>query len=762
MVTKKESLDYHSKGRPGKLEVIASKPCLTQNDLSMAYTPGVADPCLDIEQNPDDAYRYTGKGNLVGVVSNGTAVLGLGSIGALAGKPVMEGKGVLFKRFADIDVFDIELDSLDPDEIIRTCEMLEPTFGGINLEDIKAPECFYIEETLKKTMNIPVFHDDQHGTAIISGAALLNAIEISGKKIENMKVVFSGAGSAGIACAKLYISLGIRHENIFMVDSKGVISTSREGYEKLPEYKKYFAQDTKAVTLADALDGADAFAGVSVAGILKPEMIKKMAKDPIIFAMANPVPEIEYELAMKARPDAIMATGRSDLPNQVNNVLGFPFIFRGALDVRASQINEEMKIAAVHALANLAKLDVPDSVLNAYNLSSLSFGREYIIPKPFDPRALMHVAGAVARAAVESGVARKPISDFEAYNKQLISRLGKAEEILHSFTNKALNINKKNPVRIVFPEGSNEKIIRAAHRITEEKLATPILLGRESIILEQIENLGMAVDEFNIIDTRDNENVKKYAAEYFRVRQRKGITMNRALKHIGENANYQAAAMVLHGDAEAMVSGEDQHYPNALKPALKVLSHTQKNKTIAGAYIVIPKDGKPYFFADCTVNVDPDANAIADIATLTADLAKYLGIDPKIAFLSFSNFGSAIFPSSLKMAEAAKILKEKRPELLADGEMQMNVALNEDFLKEVFPFSRLQERANVLIFPTLDASNIAYKVMDTLGEAKVIGPILLGMEHPVQILHRHVDVDTIFDMAVFAVLQTESKRNEKK
>jgi malate dehydrogenase (oxaloacetate-decarboxylating)(NADP+) len=574
MVTKNEALEYHERGRPGKLEVIATKPCTTQRDLSLAYTPGVADPCLEIEKEPLDAFRYTNRGNLVAVVSNGSAVLGLGNIGALAGKPVMEGKGVLFKRFADIDVFDIEVDTQDADEIIRTVQLLEPTFGGVNLEDIKAPECFYIEEKLKETTNIPIFHDDQHGTAIISGAALLNALEINGKKIDDLTVVFSGAGAAGIACAKLYMSLGVRMENILMLDSKGVISTQREDYERLPDYKKEFAKDTPAKDIADALKGADCFCGVSVAGLVTKEMVATMAKDPIIFAMANPIPEIMYDEAISVRSDVIMATGRSDFPNQVNNVLGFPFIFRGALDVRATSINEEMKIAAVEALAQLAKLDVPDSVLHAYDLNSLSFGPEYIIPKPFDSRVLTHVASAVAEAAVKSGVAKAPIEDFDAYRQELIARLGKAEEMLHAFTNRARNIHKQQPVRIAFPEGSNERIIRAAHRLLEENVGSPILLGRKSEILAQIQTMGLDSSEFTIIDHHENPKREAYAATYFAARQRKGITMKRALQHIGNNPNYQAAAMVLHGDAEAMLSGEEQSYPNALKPALKVLSHT--------------------------------------------------------------------------------------------------------------------------------------------------------------------------------------------
>jgi malate dehydrogenase (oxaloacetate-decarboxylating)(NADP+) len=759
MVTKNEALEYHSKGRPGKLEVVTSKPCITQRDLSLAYTPGVADPCLEIEKDPNLAYRYTGKGNLVGVVSNGTAVLGLGNIGALAGKPVMEGKGVLFKRFAGIDVFDIELNTEDPDEIIRAVQMLEPTFGGINLEDIKAPECFYIEETLKKTVNIPVFHDDQHGTAIISAAALTNALELAGKKFEDVKVVFSGAGAAGVACAKLYISLGVRKENLMMVDSKGVISTKREDYDRLPDYKKYFAVDTDAKTLADAMDGADVFAGVSVAGVLKPEMLKNMKKDPIIFAMANPTPEIMYEEAVEARPDVIMATGRSDYPNQVNNVLGFPFIFRGALDVKATQINEEMKKAAVKALADLAKLDVPDSVLHAYNLTSLTFGREYIIPKPFDPRVLTHVASAVARAACETGVAREPISDFEAYEQSLIARLGKAEEMLYAYTNKAIYINRKKPVRIVFPEGSNSNIIRAAHRMKEEKLGVPILLGNKKEILDQMAKMDLNPELFNIVDVRENPRLKDYARDYFDRRQRKGITLTRAMRHIGENPNFQAAAMVMHGDADAVISGEEQHYSNALRPVLQVFGHEQKAHALAGMYIVIPKDGRPYFFSDCTVNINPSAEELSEIAILTSDYVKELGITPKMAMLSFSNFGSARYPESNKVAQATRLIKEKRPDIVVDGEMQASTALDEDFLREIFPFSSLQEKANVLIFPTLDAGNIAYKLLDKLAEARVIGPILLGIKYPIQILQRNVDVDTIVNMAVFSILHVDHLRN---
>jgi malate dehydrogenase (oxaloacetate-decarboxylating)(NADP+) len=762
MVTKNEALSYHKFPIPGKLGVVATKPCITQRDLSLAYTPGVADPCLEIEKDPKTAYEYTNKGNLVAVVTNGTAVLGLGSIGAMAGKPVMEGKGVLFKRFAGIDVFDIELNTLDPDELIRAVQMLEPTFGGINLEDIKAPECFYIEEKLKETTNIPIFHDDQHGTAIISAAAMLNALELANKNIADIKVVVSGAGAAGIACTKLYISLGVRKENVYLIDSKGVIRKDRFDFDKMPEYKQYFAQDTKAETLAEAMVDADLFCGVSLAGLVTKDMVRSMADNPIIFAMANPIPEIMYDEALEVRKDIIMATGRSDFPNQVNNVLGFPFIFRGALDVRASQINEEMKVAATKALAELAKLDVPDSVTHAYGLEHIEFGPEYIIPKPFDPRVLTHVSSAVAKAACDTGVALEPITDFAAYEQELIARLGSAEEILHSYTNKAKYIYNEKPVRIVFPEGANEKIIRAAHRLIEEKIANPILLGEKDLICEQIENMHLKCEEFDIVDIKTSPGVDKYSQHLYNQRKRKGVTLKKANRLMRTNANYHAAAMVLHGDADAMISGEEQYYPDALRPVLETLNIAKKTHTVAGMYMVIPHDSKPYFFSDCTVNINPTAQELANIAEVSAKAVKGFGVEPRLAMLSFSNFGSAPFPESSKVAEATTILQSTNPDLIVDGEMQVTTALNKTLLQESYSFSKLQENANVLIFPNLDSSNIAYKLMDKIGNSTVVGPILLGVDHPVQIVHRNVDVDTIVHMSVISVIQAEQMRNKPK
>lgn len=752
MLTKKDALEYHSSGRPGKIEVISTKPCTTQRELSLAYTPGVAEPCREIEANPEDVYRYTAKGNLVAVVSNGTAVLGLGNIGALAGKPVMEGKGVLFKRFADIDVFDIELNTENPDELIKAVTLLEPTFGGINLEDIKAPECFYIEEELKKLMSIPVFHDDQHGTAIISGAALLNALEIVNKKISEVKVVFSGAGAAGIACAKLYESLGVKHENIILVDSKGVVYKGRK--QGMNKYKEYFAKETDMKTLADAIKGADVFCGVSVKGILTKEMVKTMADNPIVFAMANPDPEITYEDAVSARSDIIMATGRSDYPNQVNNVLGFPFIFRGALDVRATTINEEMKIAAAHALANLAKEDVPDSVIRAYGGKRIEFGREYIIPKPFDPRVLLWEAPAVAKAAMETGVARKPIQDFEAYKDCLEARLGKSREIMRFFIHKAQEVRK----RIVFPEGEESKIIRASIIIAEEKIACPVLLGKKDIIIQKFHELGLEFDQ-NQIEIINPENSPKrdlYTQELFELRKRKGVTYYDA-ERLVKTPDIFGMLMVRMGDADGLISGLTKHYPETVRPALQIIGKKDGIKRIAGLYMMVFKTDT-IFIADATVNIEPTVEDLVDITLQVANKVKQLNFTPKIAMLSFSNFGSTKHPLSEKVRLATEMVKKLRPDLTIDGEMQADTSQSPDIIKEFYPFSDLKEKANVLICPDLTSANIAYKLLATLGGATAIGPILLGIKKPVYLLGYGSLVDDIVNITAMAAFEAESSQ----
>ena len=668
MIRKQDALDYHSQGRRGKIEVVPSKPCQTQRDLSLAYTPGVAEPCREIHANPDDAYLYTAKGNLVAVVSNGTAVLGLGNIGALAGKPVMEGKGVLFKRFADIDVFDIELKTQNPDDIIKAVELLEPTFGGINLEDIKAPECFYIEEQLKKTMNIPVFHDDQHGTAIISGAALLNALEITGKKIEDVRIVFSGAGAAGIACAKHYEKLGAQRKNMILVDTKGIVYKGRK--EGMNPYKEYFAVDTDRRTLDDAMKGADVFCGVSAKGIVSKEMVRSMADKPIVFAMANPDPEITFEDALSVRDDIIMATGRSDYPNQVNNVLGFPFIFRGALDVRAMAINDEMKIAATMALANLAKEDVPDSVVRAYGVKRIEFGKDYIIPKPFDPRVLWWEATAVAKAAMETGVARNPIKDVEAYRDMLEARLGKSREGMRFFIHRA----QSDPKRIVFSEGEEEKILRAASIIAEERIAKPILLGSRTLINQRIKELGLEMDGVEIINPSKSVSHDAYVTAYFAMRQRKGITKFDAERNMRTH-NVFGMMMVQQGDADGLISGLTQHYPDTVRPALRIIGKREGVGTIAGLYMLVFKN-QTIFIADATVNIDPSAEELAEIALLTAEKVKQLGIEPSIAMLSFSNFGSTRHPFTEKMKRATDLVKKQAPDLMIDGEMMADTAVS--------------------------------------------------------------------------------------
>ena len=749
MIRKQDALDYHKNGRPGKIEVVSSKPCATQRDLSLAYTPGVAEPCLEIEKNPEDAYQYTAKGNLVAVVTNGTAVLGLGNIGALAGKPVMEGKGVLFKRFADVDVFDIELNTEDPDEIIKAVKLLEPTFGGINLEDIKAPECFYIEEELKKIMGIPVFHDDQHGTAIISGAALINSLEIVNKKISDVRVVFSGAGAAGIACAKLYETLGVRRENIILCDTKGVVYKGRK--DGMNKYKDYFAQDTELRTLADAMKGADCFCGVSKKGVLTKEMVKSMADSPIVFAMANPDPEITYPDAKSVRDDIIMATGRSDYPNQVNNVLGFPFIFRGALDVRASTINNEMKIAAAMALAKLAKEDIPDSVIRTYGGSKIEFGKEYIIPKPFDPRVLLWEAPAVAEAAMFTGVAKNPILDFEEYKDKLEARLGKSREIMRFFIHKAQHVNKK----IVFPEGEESKILRAAQIIIDEGIAKPVLIGDKEMIVQNIVDLNLHFEreDIEIIEPALSPNLKKYTDDFFELRKRKGVTYLDA-KRLIKTPNIFGMMMVRSGDADGLISGLTQHYPDTVKPALQIIGKAEGTNTVAGMYMMIFKNQR-VFIADATVNINPNAEQLAEIALLVADKVKKLGVTPRIAMLSFSNFGSTKHPYSDKVRVATEIIKKKRPDLVVEGEMMADTALNPEMISEYFPFSDLKEKANVLICPDLTSANIAYKLLACLGSAVAIGPILLGIKNPVYLLGPGNYVDDIVNITAMAVYETE-------
>jgi len=748
-----EALEYHSMGRKGKIEVVATKPCLTSRDLSLAYTPGVAEPCLAIAKNSEDVYKYTAKGNLVAVVSNGTAVLGLGDIGPLAGKPVMEGKGILFKRFADIDVFDIEIKSKDPKEVIRVVQLLEPTFGGINLEDIKAPECFEIEETLKQTMNIPVFHDDQHGTAIISCAALINAVEVAGKKLADIKIVVNGAGAAAISCCKLYVSAGAKIENIIMFDSKGCVSKSRKDLNK---YKEEFASDKEYPSLLEAMQGADVFIGLSKGGVVSKQMVKGMAENPVVFAMANPDPEITYDDAVSVREDIIMATGRSDYPNQVNNVLGFPFIFRGALDVRATAINEEMKMAAVQALASLARKKVPEIVINAYGGKDFDFGKEYIIPKPFDPRVLWHVAPAVAKAAIESGVAKYKIEDWNAYIEELKERLGLSKEVIRVVIHKA----RKNPKRVVYPEGEEEKIIRAAHVARDENIVRPVLLGNETNIKKMIRSLGYDQSEFEIKDPLKNEDAAGYALEFYKLRQRKGMTLNQA-KSLMKETIYYGCMMVKSGAADALISGLTTHYPATIRPALECIGVKEGLKVVSGLYIVVTKK-EVYFFADTTVNVNPNPEELAQITISAADSVKEFNVEPKVAMLSFSNFGSAKYPESLKVKQAVDIVKKLRPGLIVDGEMQADTAVVPDIIEKDFPFSNLRGGANVLIFPDLNSGNIAYKLMARIGQATVIGPVLMGMQKPVHVLQRGATVDDIINMTAIAVVEANKKQVEIK
>ena len=747
-ITHEDALEYHRMGgKPGKISVVPTKPLLTQRDLGLAYTPGVAFPVLDIAEDPHLAYEFIAKGNLVAVVANGTAILGLGDRGALAAKPVMEGKGVLFKKFADVNVFDIEVNSHDPDEIIKVVAAIAPTFGGINLEDIKAPECFYIEETLKEMLDIPVFHDDQHGTAIISNAGLLNALELVGKRIEDIRMVVNGAGAAAISCTNLAIKLGVRRENVLMVDSRGVIHTGRTNLNK---YKAMFAQDTDARTLADAIRGTDVFLGLSVADVLTPEMVKTMAERPIIFAMANPDPEIRYDVAKEARPDCIMATGRSDYPNQVNNVLGFPFIFRGALDVRARAINDEMKLAAARALAALTKEDVPDSVLRAYGLETLKFGEDYIIPKPFDPRVLLWESPAVAQAAMETGVARITI-DIDEYRERLKMRMGKGEQVRSFIVNKAKTTAPNK--RLVFAEGEAPKIIRAAAHVAEEKIADPILVGNPEVIRGHIERLGLNFSP-EIVYPPTFERLDAYVNAYHAARWRKGVTLTMARKRVLE-PNVFGPLMVKMGDADAFVSGLTYEYPDVIRPALEI-HHTREGvKRAAGVYIMITND-RVFLFTDATVNIDPSAEDLAEIACLAADFAKQLELEPRVAMLSFSNFGSTPHPLSDKVRKAVELVKAKCPDLVVDGEMQADTAVVPELVEERFPFSAVKD-ANVLVFPSLESANIAYKLLARLGNAQSIGPILLGIGAPVHVLQAGDDVRDIVNIAAVAVMDAATR-----
>ena len=744
--TTKEALEYHDGGRPGKIEVVATKPCVTQKDLSLAYTPGVAEPCRRIEAEPDSVYDYTAKGNLVAVVSNGTAVLGLGAIGPLAAKPVMEGKGVLFKRFADIDVFDIELASTDPEDVIRTCRLLEPTFGGINLEDIKAPECFEIEERLQAQVSIPVFHDDQHGTAIISSAALLNALEIAGKRLDEIRMVIVGAGAAGIASARLLTRLGMRREQIVMCDRRGVIHRGRA--EDMNPYKAEFAADTSARTLAEALRGADVFFGLSSANLVSQDMVRSMAQRPIVFACANPDPEISYPDAKAARADVIMATGRSDYPNQVNNVLGFPFLFRGALDVRARMFNDEMKLAAVHALAELAKEEVPDAVARAYGVETLHFGPEYLIPKPFDPRVLLWVAPAVAEAAMRSGVARVQI-DLERYRDRLEARLGKSREVARALVHRA----KQDPRRIVFPEGSHPRVLRVATHLVEEGIARPILIGRKDEILETAARLEIGLEGIDLVRPREHPKREAYVQELHRLRQRKGLTRSDAdaLMHM---PNYFGTMMLHMGDADGLVSGVTQHYPETIRPALQIIGLKPGLTRVCGVYCIIA-NRKCFFFADTTVNIQPSAPELAEIAILAAGVAREFGFDPRIAMLSFSSFGSAKHAVVDTVRQAMQIVRRRAPDLPVDGEMQLEVAIDPEIAERLFPFSHVRGDANVLVFPDLHSGNLGYKLMQKLAGAETIGPILTGLAKPVHVVTPMSDDNEIINITALAVVEAK-------
>jgi malate dehydrogenase (oxaloacetate-decarboxylating)(NADP+) len=751
MGMKQDALDYHRLGRPGKIEVRATKPLSTQRDLTLAYTPGVAEAVLEISRDDLTIYELTAKANLVGVISNGSAILGLGNLGPGASKPVMEGKGVLFKRFADIDVFDIEIDATTPEEIIAFCRAIAPTFGGINLEDIKAPECFEVERQLREELDIPVFHDDQHGTAIISGAALLNALEVTGKEIEKINVVIIGAGAAGIATGEFYIKLGVQREHITMCDIHGVVYAGRE--IEMDPYKAQFAHPTEARTIAEALVGADMVLGLSAGGVLTPEMITTMGPKPIIFAMANPTPEIMPPLAREVRPDALIGTGRSDFPNQINNVLGFPFIFRGALDVYATHINEEMKLAAAHALAELAHQDVPDTILDAYGVESLKFGVDYLIPKPLDPRVLLWVAPAVAKAAMDSGVARRQIN-IETYREDLIRRQGMANQFRNRIANK---VRKGKKQRIVFPEGEEAKVIRAASQVYEEGIGLPILLGNEKRIMQQIEEMGMRFLP-QIINPDEDTRQQQYQELIYRLRQRKGVTPAVARSML-RSRNYFAPAMVINGDADAVVSGITREYPDVIRPALQLCGTQEGTSVASGIYIIIAQ-GNVYFFTDTTVNIEPDAKTLAQIAMLAADFVQSLEIEPRVAMLSFSNFGSVRHPLSDKMRDALGIVKAQRPTLIIDGEMQADAAVVPALIQQRFPFSEVRD-ANVLVFPDLGSANISYKLLSRLSEAEVVGPILLGLGAPVQALQAGDDVRSIVALSTFAALDAQRREDHR-
>src|SRR2546429_8820487 len=744
-IRRQEALDYHSEGRPGKIQVSPTKPFKNQHDLSLAYTPGVAEPCREIAQRPEEAYTYTATGNRVAVVTIGPGVLGLGNIGPLAGKPVMEGKGILFKAFADIDVFDLEVGSEDPEDMIRFCRLLEPTVGGINLEDIRSPDCFHIEKTLRDTLSIPVFHDDQHGTAIITGAALLNALELVKKDIGSVRVVFAGAGAAAIATAEHYVRLGVPREHITLCDEQGVVHADRSDVD---EYRRRFAARGKARTLAEALKDADVFVGLSVGGIVSGDMLKGMAKRPIVFALANPNPEITPEEARQARSDAIIATGRSDYPNQVNNVLGFPFIFRGALDVRAKKINDEMERAATRALAALAREEVPESVMRAYGLERLRFGPDYLIPKPFDPRVLLWVAPAVTWAAVGSGVAGRVI-DVAEYREQLEARLGRAREVMRGLSTRA----QEDPKRVVLPEGEEPRVIRAARILADEGIAHPILLGDLDVIRRQADDAGVTLEEIELADPRQAADREAFAQELWARRQRRGITLREARQRVLDPM-YYGLLMVRTGRADAPVAGVDMHYSDAVRPVLEVIGAEAGRRHVSGIYM----GGFPthtFFFADCTMNIDPDAEALAEIASTAARFVSRLGIEPRVALLSFSNFGSERHPAADKVQRAVALLQEREPSLQVDGEMQADTAVVASILTKRYPFARLRAAANVLIFPNLDAANIAYKLLDRLGGAQAIGPILVGMARPVHILQRGAEVNEIVNMAVLAAVDAQ-------
>ncbi len=753
---RRDALSYHEKGRPGKLEVIPTKPYYTQRDLSLAYTPGVADPCLKIKDNEDDAYKYTTRGNLVAVISNGTAVLGLGDIGALAGKPVMEGKGLLFKIFADIDVFDIEIDQKGIDEFVKTVKAIAPTFGGINLEDIKAPECFEIEEKIKETLDIPVMHDDQHGTAIITSAGLINALKINKKKIEDIKLVVNGAGASAISCTKLYVALGVKKENIVMLDSRGVIRSDRDDINK---YKRQFATERDLHTLEEALDGADMFLGLSKAGVLKKEYLKKMAPKPIVFALANPIPEILYEEAVATREDIIMATGRSDYPNQINNVLGFPFIFRGALDVKATAINEEMKLAASYALADLAQQPVPAEVNLAYHHTNFSFGKEYIIPKPFDPRLIEYVAPAVAKAAMDTGIAREPITDWDVYREQLVQRLGTSNTLIRQIKSRA----RKDPKKVVFAEADYYEMLKAAEIALNEGIAKPILLGNKKTIQNLISENHLELEGVEIIDPKSEEQkIRRYefAQILYRKRQRKGMTINNAIELMNDR-NYFSTMLVENGIADAMVSGLTNNYPNTIRPALQIIGKKKGASLVSGMYIINTKKG-PFFFADTTVNKNPTTEQLVEITRQTVFAVKQFNIEPRVAMLAYSNFGSNQGRIPQLVRNAVKILHTENPELIVDGEIQANVALNPQLLVENFPFSKLVNNPpNVLIFPYLTAGNIAYKLMQEMGEVEVIGPVINGLSKSVHVLQMGCSVNEIVRMVSIAVIDAQCVEKNK-